>query len=128
MEVNAHTANGSVVEVEQLLHRYAVQTRAAAQHNVGDFLRKARANGQVAAQDLQTKARAGGLLEQDQPISQSKPLRGVADKLGVRRFQKCRQWWWALPGKRNRAGKTMVDKSAASAPEISSTADQMITV
>jgi hypothetical protein len=55
-------------------------------NNIGEFLRVALANG-PAVQDLQVKARAAELLRQDQPISQCKSFRGIADKLGVRRFQ-----------------------------------------
>jgi len=44
MEDNAHTTN-----------------------NIGEFLRVALANGPVAVQDLRAKARAAGLLRQDQP-------------------------------------------------------------
>ena len=33
------------------------------------------------------KARAAELLRQDQAISQCKSFRGIADKLGVKRFQ-----------------------------------------
>jgi len=96
--------------------------------NILEFLRTALAGGPVSVQDLQSRARAAGLLEPDQPISQSKSLRTIADKLGVRRFQAVRRWWWALPGKRNRAGKTMVsDSSATSAPEILQPDDQMTT-
>ena len=44
------------------------------------------ANGPLAVQDLQAKARAAELLRQDQPVSQCKSFRG-ADKLGVKRFK-----------------------------------------
>ena len=44
MENNAHTAN-----------------------NIGEFLRVALSNGPVVVRDLQAKARAAGLLRQDQP-------------------------------------------------------------
>jgi hypothetical protein len=77
-------------------------------NNITEFRRVTLANGPLAVQDLQTKARAAGLLGQDQPISQCKSFRGIADKLGVKRFQAVRRWWWSLPRKRNRAGKTMV--------------------
>lgn len=43
------------------------------------------------------KARAAELLRQDQAISQCKSFRGIADKLGVKRFQAHRRWFSALP-------------------------------
>jgi hypothetical protein len=44
-----------------------VEDSAHTTNNIGEFLRVALANGPVAVQDLQAKARAAGLLRQDRP-------------------------------------------------------------
>jgi hypothetical protein len=66
------------------------------QNNITEFLRVTLANGPVPVQALQAKARAAGLLQADQPISQCKPFRTIADKLGVKRYQAGRRWFWML--------------------------------
>src|SRR6478672_1611128 len=108
--------NGSIVEVEELLHRYAIrqaeEARAVAHNNIREFLHVALANGPVAVKDLEEKARAAGLLRPDQPISQCKPFRTIADKIGVQRLQKERRWFW-----------TMADQPKQAASDISRAAD-----
>jgi hypothetical protein len=84
-----NTTNGSVTEVKRLLHQYTI-------NNVREFLKCALANGPVAVRDLEAKARAAGLLRPDQPISQCKSFRTIANKIGVRRFQMGRCWHWTL--------------------------------
>jgi hypothetical protein len=74
----------------------AMQDSAHRTNNIGEFLRVALANGPVSVQGLQAKARAAELLRQDQPISQCKSFRTIADKLGVKRFQAGRRWFWTL--------------------------------
>jgi hypothetical protein len=78
--------NGSIVEVEGLLHRY----------NVREFLKVALASGPVPVRDLEMRAVAVGLLLPDVKISQCKAFRRTADTLGVRRFQMGRCWHWTL--------------------------------
>jgi hypothetical protein len=73
-----------------------MQDSAHRTNNIGEFLRVALANGPVSVQGLQAKARAAELLRQDQPISQCKSFRTIADKLGVKRFQAGRRWFWTL--------------------------------
>jgi len=89
--------------------------------NLAEFLRVALSSGPISVRDLQTKARAAGLLEQDKPISQSKPLRSVADTLGVKRLQRMRRWWWALPAKRNRHAGASDDAGKNMAPTTETT-------
>jgi hypothetical protein len=96
-----NTTNGSITEVERLLHRYAIrraqETQMAAHNNIREFLNVTLANGPISVRDLETKARTAGLLRPDQSASQTKLFRRTADKLGVKRLQKERQWHWALP-------------------------------
>ena len=93
--------NGSIVEVERLLHQYTI-------NNVREFLQCALANGPVAVKDLEEKARAAGLLGADQSASQTKVFRRTADTLGVQRYQAGRRWYWMLP-------------APAAAPQVSDT-------
>ena len=74
----------------------AMEDNAHTTNNIGEFLRVALANGPVPVKDLQARARAAELLGQDQPISQCKSFRTIADKLGARRFQAGRRWFWTL--------------------------------
>src|SRR6476659_3788517 len=104
--------NGSIAEVEGLLRRYARQAHATQTANVREFLRVALANGPVAVKDLEEKARAAGLLRPDQPISQCKSFRTIANKIGVQRLQKERRWFW-----------TMADQPKQAASDISRAAD-----
>jgi len=61
------------------------------------FLCAAPADGAVAVRDLESQARAAGLLAEGLPISQSRPIRRVADKLHTLRFREDDKWWWRLP-------------------------------
>jgi hypothetical protein len=61
------------------------------------FLCAALADGAVPVRDLESQARAAGLLAEGLPISQSRPIRRVADKLHTLRFREDDKWWWRLP-------------------------------
>jgi hypothetical protein len=74
--------------------------------NIAEFLRITLANGPVPVKDLQARARAAELLGQDQPISQCRSFRSIADKLGVKRFQAGRRWFWTLPSANQMPGAT----------------------
>jgi hypothetical protein len=62
-----------------------------------DFLRSLFAAGRpVTVTDVELKARDAGLLGTES-ISQSKPFRAARKALGIKPYQKGRQWLWALP-------------------------------
>jgi hypothetical protein len=68
------------------------------------FLLTALADGALAVRDLEAKARAGGLLAEGLPISQSRPIRRIADKLHVLSYREDDPWWWRLPMARPQDG------------------------
>ena len=55
------------------------------------------ADGAVAVRDLETKARATGLLAADLPLSQCRRLRRIAGKLHILRHREDDRWRWRLP-------------------------------
>jgi len=73
------------------------------------FLQTVLADGAVPVRDLETCARAEGLLAERQPISQCKPFRSTADKLRVLRFREDDRWFWQLPPASDRDDRKMPD-------------------
>jgi len=75
--------------------------RQTAKADAEGFLREALARGPVTVPDLESEARAAGLLGEGQRLSYSKPLRAAANALGVvnRRegFGPGATYWWSLP-------------------------------
>jgi putative DNA primase/helicase len=74
---------------------------ATATDDAVEFLRTVLAAGPVAVPNLEVEARAAGLLNEGQRISQSKPFRSARKALGIDPYQakgvKAGGWFWALP-------------------------------
>jgi hypothetical protein len=73
-----------------------------AMDDAAEFLRAVLADGRLKASEIQTEARAAGLLSETRPIGQSKPFRRAKEALGIKTSQmkgeKAGGWYWELPG------------------------------
>jgi hypothetical protein len=80
------------------------------------FLRAALANGAVPVRDLESRARAAGLLAEGLALSQCMPIRTAAGKLKVLRYREDDRWWWRLPSTKMEDDVKMIETALETEP------------